>query len=100
MDAARHSHLAFELGDCAFKYSHQRAGTKLFGNRGNVLHALRLAEDADEASALPARAADEPPLGKNHGPGEHTEHEEQDKDGLGDRTGLKDEINDFAADKQ
>jgi len=80
--------------------AHQRAGTELFGNRGNVLHALRLAEDADEASALPARAADQQPLGKNDGPGEHTEHEEQDKDGLGDRTSLKDEINDFAANKQ
>jgi hypothetical protein len=82
------------------KYSHQRAGTELIGNRGDVLHALRLAEGADEAAALRARAADQPPLGKNHGPGEHAEGDQQEKHGLGDRTGLKDEINDFAADKQ
>jgi len=72
----------------------------LFGNRGNVLQALRFAESADKASALPARAADQPPLGKDHGPGEHAERDEQEKHGLGDRAGLKDEINDFAADKR
>jgi hypothetical protein len=44
--------------------------------------------------------ADLAPLGKNHGPGEHAEGDKQEKDGFGDRTGLKDEINDFAADKQ
>ena len=100
VDAAGHSHLAPELRDCAFKHSDQRAGTELFGNRGDVLHALRLAKGADEASALPASAADQPPLGKNHGPGEHAERDEKEKHGFGDRTGLKDEINDFAADKK
>ena len=100
VDAPRRSHLAFELPDCAVKHRHQRAGPELFGNRGNVLHALRLAEGADKASALLARAPDQPPLGKNHRPGEHAEREEEQKHGLGDRTGLKDEINDFAADKR
>jgi hypothetical protein len=49
--------------------------------------------------ALRSRAFDQPPLGKNHRPGEHAESDEQEKRGFGDRTGLKDEINDFAADK-
>jgi hypothetical protein len=100
VDAAGHSHLALEFRDRAFKHSDQRAGAELFGNRGNILHALCLAKDADEAFILSASAADEPPLGKNDGPGKDAEGDEQDKDGLGDRTGLKDEINDFAADKQ
>src|SRR6266849_1741862 len=100
VDTARHSHLAAELQDCAFKHSNQGAGTELFGNRGNVLHALRLAESANEASALPARAADQQPLRNNRGPGEHAEGDEQEKDGLGDWTGLKHEIDDFAADNQ
>jgi len=64
VNAARHSHLAFELLDCAFKHSNQRAGTELFGNRGDVLQALCFAEGADELSTLPARAADQPPFGR------------------------------------
>ena len=86
--------------DRAFEYSDQRAGTKLFGDRGNILQALRFAESADEASALIPGAADEPPLGKNYCPGKHAEGDEKDEHGFGDRTGLKDEINDFAAGKQ
>ena len=64
------------------------------------MEALRCAEGADEPSTLPARAADQPPLGKNHGPGEHAERDEQEKHGLGDRASLKDEINDFAANER
>jgi hypothetical protein len=71
----------------------------LFGNRGNVLHALRLAEGANEISALRAGAVEQPPLGENDGPGKHAESDQQNEHGLGDRAGLKDEINDFAADK-
>jgi len=100
VDAARHSHLAFEFLNRGFKHSHQRAGTELIGNGGNVLHALRLAEGTDEAAALGARAADQPPLGDNHRPGEHAKGDQQEKHGLRDRAGLQDEINDFAADKQ
>jgi len=72
----------------------------LVGNGGNILQALCFAEGADEAPTLGARAADQPPLGKDHGPGEHAERDEQEKHGLGDRTGLKDEINDFAANER
>ncbi len=71
------SHLAFELPNCAGKHRHKRAGPKLFGNRGNVLHALRLVEGADKSPTLLARSPDQPPLGKNHRPGEHAEREEE-----------------------
>jgi hypothetical protein len=100
VDGARHSHLAPELLDRTLKHSHQRAGTELFGDRGNVLHALRLAESANETSVLPASTADQQPLGKNHGPGEHAERDQKKKHGFCDRTGLKDEIDDFAAGKE
>ena len=100
MNSAGGPHLALELGDGAFEYTDQRTGAKLFGDRGDVLHALRLAEGADEPSALGARSPDEPPLGENHSPGKHAEDDEDEDNDFGDRTGLKDEINDFAADKQ
>jgi hypothetical protein len=64
------------------------------------LYARRLAEGANESSTLRPGAADEAPLGKNHGPGEHAEGKQQNEHGFGDHTGLKDEINDFAADKR
>src|SRR5208282_225909 len=100
VDATRGSHLALELLDCAVKHSNQRARAEVRGNRGNVLQALRLAEGVHEASALPARALDQPPFGENYGPGKYAEDDEQEKHGFGNRTGLKDEIDDFAADKQ
>ena len=100
VNAAGGSHLALELRHRAFKDADQRAGTELFGNRDDILQALRFAEGADESAALRAGAADQPPLGKNHRPGEHAESNQQEENGFGDRTGLKDEINDFAADKR
>jgi hypothetical protein len=43
---------------------------------------------------------DQSPLGKNHGPRKHAEGDEQEEYSLRDRAGLKDEINDVAANKQ
>ncbi|MGA7288119.1 MAG: hypothetical protein WBX02_08490, partial [Terriglobales bacterium] len=40
------------------------------------------------------------PLGKNYRPGKNAERDENEENGFGDRTSLKDEINDFAADKE
>ena len=100
MDCASRAHLAFVFVDGAFKYSNQRAGLKLIRNRGDVLQALRLAEGADEAAALASRPADHAPLGKNYCPREHAEGNKNEQNGFGDRTSLKDEINDFAAGKK
>jgi len=100
VNAASCSHLALEFVHRAFKHAYQRAGTKLFRHRSNILHALRLAKGADEASALRTRTTDQTPLGKNHSPGKHAERDEQEKYSFGDRTGLKDEINDFAANER
>jgi hypothetical protein len=72
----------------------------LFGDRGNVLHALRLAERAYESSALRPCIANQPPLGQNYAPRKNAEGEQEKQNSLGDRTGLKDEINDFAANKK
>jgi hypothetical protein len=49
---------------------------------------------------LHASAAEKAPLGQNHGPGEHAKRYQHQNNSFGNRTGLEDEIDDFAADKQ
>jgi len=60
---------------------------------------LRLAEGADKTLTLRASAAQNAPLGKDDGPGKDAEGEQYDQNAFGDCTGLKDEIDYFAADE-
>ena len=100
MYAAGRPHLALELDDRAVEYVDQRAGPELVGHRGHVLHALRFAKSAYEASALCAGAADQSPLGKDHRPGNHAEGDQDEEHNFGDRAGLQNKIDDFAAGKK
>src|SRR6266576_2937941 len=99
MDTAGRSHLTFEFHHRAFEHAYQRAGAKLFGHRGDVLHTLGLAQRTHEAGTLGPGAADQSPLGKDYRPGHHAEGDQNEKHDLGDRARLQDEIEYFAADK-
>lgn len=99
MDAPGRSHLSLKLRDRGLKYSNQRTRTKLLDQRRNVLQALGLAESTHKASTLRSCPPDQPPFGENYRPGKHAEAHQQEKDGLRNRTRLKDEIDNFAADK-
>ena len=83
--------------EAAFKHRHQRAGLELFGYGRDVLQALGFAEGAHEASTLHSRSAHQTPFGKNDGPGDHAEDQEDEKNDLGDGTGFSNQINDLAA---
>src|SRR5215471_20605258 len=63
MDGPGHTHLTAEFLYRRLKNTDQRAGTELFGNRCDVLHALRLAEGPHKASALRTCTAQQPPSG-------------------------------------
>ena len=82
----------------AFKHGDQRAGLELLGHGGDVLQALGLAEGAHEAVALRAGAAEQSPFGKDDGPGDNAENQQDEEDGFGDQTAGLDQTGDFAAD--
>src|SRR5438105_4641233 len=54
------------------------------------------AEGADKAAALPAGTVEAAPFGKNDGPAEQTEHEQNNEHSFGDRTALQNKICDLA----
>jgi len=66
------------------------------GDGGDILQPLRLTESAHEASALHPRPPQQTPFGKNDGPGNHTEQQEQKQNDFSDRTGLVDEVDNLA----
>ena len=73
---------------------------KLIGNGGNILQALSFAKGAQEASALNPSAAQQTPLGEDDGPGDKTEGQQGDEHEPGDRTCVRKQIKNFAADEQ
>jgi hypothetical protein len=100
MNAAATSHLPLEFRHCAFEHVDQGAGAELVGHGNYILHALRPAKGFNEAPTLRARAANQAPLGKNHGPGEDAECNQDGQHDLGDYSGLKYKIEDCATGKK
>src|SRR5580658_1739419 len=91
--------LALVFLESAFENPDQWAGTELICDRRNILQALCLAKSPQEASALPARAAQQVPFRENDGPGDKTECQQGEKDKLGDRAATGNEFDNFAADE-
>src|SRR5215470_4882955 len=100
VDVTGHPHLALELLHGAIEYADQRTWPEPLGDVGHVLHALCTTEHANEGSALRAGTGELTPLRENHAPGNHAESEQQEDDKFRNRAGLKDKIDDFAADQQ
>ncbi len=86
--------------ESAFEDSHQRAGTKLIGDGGNILQALGFAKGAQKASALHAGAAQQAPFGEDDCPGDQAEGQQSEENELGDRTRAGKQIESFAADEK
>ena len=55
---------------------------------------------AQATGTVPARPPNQSPLRQNDRPREHAERDQQEENNFGDRTGLQDEIYDFAANEQ
>ncbi len=92
--------LAAVLLESTFENAHQRAGTELIGDRGNILQTLRLAKGPQESSTLQAGAAQQVPFRQDDCPGNQTESEQGEKYELGDGAGTGNQIKYFAADKK
>src|SRR5471030_2497023 len=67
--AAARLHLALQLFVSKIENRNQRGWAKLLAGHHHGFHAAGLAEGAQESGIQPARAAEEVPLGENHGPG-------------------------------
>jgi hypothetical protein len=70
----------------------------LLRHRSYVLQALCLAESAHEAATLDSRPPEKAPFGKDDGPRNQTECEQQKQYEFGHYAGLAYEVNDFPAD--
>src|SRR3984893_6952644 len=81
----------------ALENSHQRTGAKLIRDGSDILHSLSLAKCPDKSPTLHPRAPKQAPLGQNDGPRDHAEGEQNQKDSLGDRSCVRNHVQDCAA---